>query len=181
MPDLSDFKKKIYSSRAAKESSRKDIGMSQSLLRSFFAGLIENIFASEMGVCNPQVSRYFTNLLTSYIHVDDLFPFKKNGRIISLATLISREQKANHKKYYRYAGDFTIFWAGLYPENIKNLHSTGMGFGKKEFIRSGKKCYQAAAELTNKYEIPHQELLCYLSERFEECAYGLSLCKKEFK
>jgi len=150
-------------------------------LRCFFAGLVENVFCSNLSVCNPETTDYFASLLCSYIHVDDLFPFQENAKIVSIEKLHQRHQTSEQKrKFYRYVGDFTIFWTGLYPENIRNLMATGLGFNRLDFMHQGKRFYKAASLLTEKEQKPPPYLLKDLSKHYDHYAHGLSMCRKEF-
>ena len=124
-------------------------------VQQFFNGLVENIFHSDLGICNIEATEYFSELLCSYIHTDDLYPFKQNKKIISVDKLLEKiSSKEQRRNFYRYVGDFTVFWSGVYPENIKNLQGTGLGFSRDDFIKRGKEFYLMASKIQSKENLP---------------------------
>ena len=151
-------------------------------VRQFFAGVVENVFHSDLGICDPEPIGYFSELLVSYIHVDDLFPFgNKNRRVKDVSQLLSKAKTKEQKRQIcRYIGDFTVFWVGLYPENIRNLHGTGLGFSTSDFAEQGKKFYLIARRCTSSKQKPPPHLLEDLSNHYHDYVHGLSLCRKEF-
>ena len=151
------------------------------VVRQFFAGLVENALYSDVGVGSPEVVDYLSELLSTHLHINDLFPFKENNRLISIDRLYNRARTKEMKRNTcRHVGDFAMFWTGLYPENIKNLHSTGLGFSRKEFVRQGKKFYQMAAINTVSRQKPPAHILEDLSQHFDDYCYGLSICRNDF-
>ena len=150
-------------------------------VRQFFNGVVENVFYSDLGVCNPEPVEYFSELLSSYVHVDDLFPFGENRKVVSIDRLFERAtSKESKRQLCRYIGDFTIFWTGLYPENIKNLASTGLGFSKRDFANRGQEFYLRAARLSTDKQKPPHHLLKNISNHYDDYMQGLSLCRQEF-
>ena len=150
-------------------------------LRHFFSGVVENVFYSNLGLCNPRTVDYFANLLCSYIHVDDLFPFGEKGKVKNISQLFSHAKKTEQKrKLCRYVGDFTIFWVSFYPENVKNIHDTGLGFSCSDFAQRGREFYLMSCKYTSSNQNPAPQLLEDLSTHYHDYVQGLALCRQEF-
>ena len=42
-------------------------------LRRMFDGLVEQVFMTEIGICDPRLTEYLGALLSGFIHVDEIF------------------------------------------------------------------------------------------------------------
>jgi len=73
---------------------------------------------------------------------------------------------------HQHIGDFTLFWAGVYPEALRRSVMPDDQFG--EYVTHGKRSYHIAGEIEPSNEQPPEpEVFFRLSDRFELCAYGL--------
>jgi len=158
-------------------------------LRQMFSGTVQHALYVDMGLCDPQLADYLTDLLSSLIHMDDIYPFHDatGRRLLSLAEWITDAQiepgvspKQRERIIHRHIGDFSLFWTGLFPEGLRKLAHVGLGDAIDDFFRQGKRSYYIAAELTRDDDEPPADMLQRLSERFEYCVLGLNLCRKEW-
>jgi hypothetical protein len=75
----------------------------------------------------------------------------------------------------QYIGDFTLFWAGVYPEILRPRHC---GVDRLvPYVQVGKRSYGIASELSGTHDVPPAELLAQLSDQFEFCVHGLHLVR----
>jgi len=161
----------------------RNIGQSHPLRR-FFAGLVEQVFMTEVGLADPRLTDYLTRLLSEFVHIDRIYRMRTiDGETIRDVSRIEAEAylgpglegTARTWLVNRYIGDFTLFWIGVYPESLRPRHA---GVDRlQEFRLQGKRSYGIASELTPKRADPPGSLLRQLSEEFEACAHGLSLVR----
>lgn len=155
-------------------------------LEKFFAGIAENTFQSQLGIADPPLVDYLTTLLIRFVKPDTHHrvrsvtgkPLVDVGEMVVEAT--KRMGDAKHD-LHRYIGDFTLFWAGVYPEALRSQR-TGDVDQYTDYCVQGKRSYQIAAQLdTSSDEAPSPEVLERLSETFELCAYGLREVRREWE
>jgi len=151
----------------------------------FFHGAIENTFHTEIGIANPEVIDYISEIVATFVHVDSIYPFHNElgGKLENFETAIQEFKTYGSSVYtrllFKHIGDFTIFWTGLFPENIKRLH-VGINNDVRSFIKQGKKSYLIASELSQPDDNPPGRVLKEIGQCFEECTLGLNLCRKEW-
>lgn len=85
------------------------------------------------------------------------------------------------RELHRHIGDFTLFWAGVYPEALrKGEEESGGQF--ESYCSHGKLSYRIASTIeSSDDEAPQSDILVRLSERFELCAYGLREVRREWE
>lgn len=151
-------------------------------LHRMFRGLTESTFMAELGVGDPSLVGYVSNLLASFT------PAQAQGRIRDqagrplfevariLAEAESAEDEDRRGECHRHVGDFTLFWTGLYPDALRS-HGTGSADGLLDYQRQGKRSYYLASTMTPCSD--DRPVLRRLSEHFELCAFGLSRVRGE--
>ena len=85
------------------------------------------------------------------------------------------------REVHRHIGDFTLFWAGVYPEMLQRLRSV---FSKDHFIdycEQGKRSYYIASTFEDDPYRDEAPVLRRLSAEFELCAYGLNQVRQEWE
>jgi len=159
----------------------------------YFAGLAENTFLTRLGVFNPPLVDYLTNLLVRFVRNDSMHQVRSvTGKPILTVTEMAAEatQRLGTAKrtIHRHIGDFTLFWAGVYPESIKKDGDQVGEAHFETFCRQGKKSYQIAAEIRaqdssndSQQEVPSEEILFDLSEKFDLWAYGLREVRRQWE
>ncbi len=149
-------------------------------LHRMFSGLIEQVFEVDLGLCDPKLTDYLSDVLCEFVHVDGIYRLRTvDGEVIrdvsqamaaaQLGPDISSTQRS--RLINKYIGDFSLFWAGVYPENLRPRHASVDRL--HEFVLQGKRSYGIASELTSRDDRPPAELLQNLSEQFEFCLHGL--------
>ena len=102
-----------------------------SSIRKFFAGLAEYTFQTRLGVADPQLVDYVSDLLTRFVRNDAMFRVR-NGKgkpVLQVAEmLMEAQQRVGEAKrdVHRHIGDYTLFWTGLYPESVNKSRKLGM-------------------------------------------------------
>ena len=149
-------------------------------LRRLFAGLVEQVFMTEMGICETQLTDYLTAMLSDFVHIDAIYRLRTvDGEVIREVSRVEAEaylgpgiNKATRRRLInRYIGDFTLFWTGVYPESLRRRVSVGDPL--QQYVAQGKRSYGVAGELSPAHAEPPATLLRRLSREFERCVYGL--------
>jgi hypothetical protein len=158
-------------------------------LRRWLTGLVENTFNAEVGLCDPAVLAYISELLTEFIHIERINQVADgSGRQIEdLAELLCQAEAptaaadARRRELYRHIGDFTLFWTGVYPENLRRMHRRQSCDDLLDYFEQGKRSYAIASQLGSETAEPPSFVLQALSDGFEYCVYGLGLVRKNWE
>ncbi|MFH1107968.1 MAG: hypothetical protein V1790_02045 [Planctomycetota bacterium] len=155
-------------------------------LRRLFAGLVEHAFCAEVGMCDPGLTGYVADLLVSFTHIDRLNAIrnasgKRLDQIAAMLAVASEERPATpverDRVVYRHIGDFTLFWAGVYPEHLKRASRDPTDV-LLDYVSQGKRSYAIVSQLAGENDEPPSSLFRHLSEDFEFCLYGLGLVRR---
>lgn len=156
------------------------------LLVRFFAGLTEQTFQSRLGVADPILTDYLTDMLVRFVHNDKIYRLRsiEGYRLEEVAEmLLEGEERIGdaRREVHRHIGDFTLFWTGIYPESLMRLR----GRNRKDFFidycSQGKKSYYIASTIPVDEESAENKVLKRLSEDFELCVYGLGEIRREWE
>jgi hypothetical protein len=155
-------------------------------LRRLFAGLTEHAFLTSIGVTDPPLIDYVSELLTRFTHFSAVYrlsgthgrPLTEVAEMVMEAEEIPPEGRTR-REYYRHIGDFTLFWTGLFPEAIKRQES---GWSKDAFLSytlQGKRSYLIAGSFEDDPYREEAAVLKRLGSEFELCAVGLNRVRKQ--
>jgi len=149
-------------------------------LRKLFGGLVEQVFMTELGICNPKVTDYVASLLVEFVHIDAIYRMRTvDGRAIRELSAMEAgahlgpqaDETTRNRVVHQYIGDFTLFWAGVYPEQLRaGRRADRLG----EYLSAGRRGYGIASELAPPDGEPPPAVLRQLSDEFEECVHALS-------
>ncbi|MFO0904748.1 MAG: hypothetical protein U0939_17205 [Pirellulales bacterium] len=156
-------------------------------LRRFFSGLAESIFEAELGVADPPLVDYVSELLYRFVRNETIMRVRTlSGRPFSDVSemLIDAESRIGdaRREIHRQIGDFTLFWTGLFPESLRRSPGTLSSDRFGDYCEHGKRAYRIASEIpVAPEEAPPNEVLERLSDEFEMCAYGLREVRREWE
>ncbi len=152
-------------------------------LRRLFAGLTEHAFMASLGVADPPLVDYLSDLLARFVHTDNVFRLKdSNARPMSelMAMAVEAEklpaEGRTRREYHRHIGDFALYWSGLFPEQVDRLQARPCKDHLVSFAILGKRSYRIAAACKS----AEAGVLKRLGDEFELCAVGLNEVRKEF-
>ncbi len=159
-------------------------------LRRWLAGLVEGSFQAEIGLCDPALVDYVVDLLIGFLHVERInLLYDGSGRAVDdvaamlqeVEQLTSTSDARRLRQIYRHIGDYTLFWTGVYPENLRRMHRRHARDGLLDYFDQGKRSYAIASSLSTAQSKPPAIVLQALSEQFEYCVYGLGLVRKSWE
>src|SRR6266487_5238114 len=158
-------------------------------LRKLFGALAEKVFTEKLGWPDFNVSEYVSTLLVDFTRTDHLHRIKNAaGERVEAVVDLLYESEVTHeagsfgreREVHRHIGDFTLFMAGLFPEYLKRIKTSGLIYHKDflvDYIKTGKRSYRIAAEFdmlpSATKDRPSSPLFRKLSENFELCVVGL--------
>ena len=156
-------------------------------LQRYFAGIAEYVFQTELGVADPALTDYVGRLLMRFVRTDAIHKVRNlTGRPLTEVAEMLVEANARvgtaRRAVHRHIGDFTLFWAGVYPEALREMQSSMKKDHFIDYCAQGKRAYFIASkiETDEEAEAPRSVLEC-LSEQFELCAYGLREVRREWE
>ncbi len=159
-------------------------------LHRWFAAMVEQSFQMQVGIADPLVLEYVTDLLTDFIHMEriNLAPDGSGRPIEDVAEMLCEAEltpqishNLRRREYHRHIGDFTLFWTGVYPENLRRMYKRGSADELIDYFSQGKRSYAIASSLSDEETSPPAHVLRCLSDQFEYCVYGLGLVRKQWE
>jgi len=157
-------------------------------LRRHFAGVTEHAFMSTLGVADPHLVDYVSDLLSRFIHVDAVFRFK-DAVGVPLTELVDMAMDAEQLpaggrtqcEYHRHIGDFALYWSGLFPEQVRRMQFRQSRDHLVNFSILGKRSYRVASQLEEREHPNDAQVLRRLGDEFELCAVGLQEVRREWE
>jgi len=157
-------------------------------LRRLFAGLTEQTFIDTLGLGDPPLIDYLSELLSRFIHMDDIFRLRSvRGRRLEEVVDMVIEAEAlpaegrTRREFHRHIGDFALFWTGVYPEALRHLRSVLSKDHFVDYCEQGKRSYYIASTFEEENYRVQAPVLRRLSQEFELCAYGLNRIRHEWE
>jgi hypothetical protein len=159
-----------------------DLVSDKGSLRRFFSGIVEHVFYSEIGICDPDVVDYLADLLCAFVRMDRVYWLRnaKGRRLEEVAEMVGEaalgpdvSSDDRDRIVHRHVGDFTLFWTGVYPEILRKFRAADRKDHMVDYVEQGKRSYAIASELTPEDVRPPGRVFHRLSEHFEFCVYGL--------
>lgn len=159
--------------------------MSSNPLYRYFAGITEQTFECQLGVADPPLIDYITDLLLRFMRSDAVFRVRNpSGERLQAVADMFAEAEARvgvaRREVHRHIGDFTLFWSGVYPET---LEKPAAGVNRvHDYHEHGKRAYYIASTIeTDRTAGAPNEVLERLSEMFDVCAFGLGEVRREWE
>lgn len=155
---------------------------SNSPLFRYFAGLAENTFQVRLGIADPALLDYLSDLLVRFVRSDSVHRIRSvTGRpLLSVGEMASEAEERlgdAKRELHRHIGDFTLFWVGVYPEALRRASDRF-----EDYCNHGKRSYHIASLIETSNDVAAPSLVLQrLSEQFELCAYGLREVRREWE
>ena len=155
------------------------------VLRRFFAGVTEYTFATQLGVVDPPLVDYLSELLIHFVKSDAIYGVRtptgqRLSQVVDMLAEAQARQGAAKRRLHRHIGDFTLFWMGVYPE-IAERQREGRRDSLIDYQDQGKRNYLIASRLPADQLSAPDDVLERLSQNFELCVYGLGEVRKQWE
>ncbi len=158
-----------------------------SALWRYFAGLAEYVFHAELGVVDPPLVDYVSGLLMRFVRCDTMHRVRNpTGQPLTEVAEMLAEANARignaRRDVHRHIGDFTLFWAGVYPEMLRAKQAPESKDHFIDYCSQGKRAYLIASSIeTDDERAAPADILERLSCDFDLCAYGLREVRREWE
>ena len=158
-------------------------------LRQLFGELVRRHFVRGVQLHDSDVAEYVTGILTDFTHVDHMYRIRDaRGRrveevaemLVESNPLLEASSFDRERAVRKHVGDFTLFFTGLFPEAVVSLpRLRPLSIDTFiDYVAAGKESYAIVAAF-NLFEYRDEApLFRRLSDRFEECVFGLNLVKR---
>ena len=156
-------------------------------LARYFAGLCEQVFEGDLGLADPPLVDYLSELMLRFARFDTVHRVRNlSGRpVVEVADMLSEAESRvglARRDVHRHIGDVTLFWTGVYPETLQKLRAVEKKDYFVDYCNQGKRAYYIASTIeTDRDEDAPNALLQRLSFQFELCAYGLGEVRREWE
>jgi len=156
-------------------------------LERFFAGVTEQTFQGQLGVVDPPLVDYLSELLTRFSRSDGVFRIRdvKGRTLVEVAEMLleARERVGlARREIHRHVGDFILFWAGIYPDSLQRMRGEDTKDNLLSYWHEGKRAYSNAATIDcDPDKDTPGDILERLSDQFELCVYGLGEVRREWE
>lgn len=156
-------------------------------LARFFSGVCEYVFQGRLGVADPPLVDYLSDLMLRFARLDTVHRVRNPaGRpVLQVVDMLSEAESRiglARRDVHRHIGDVTLFWTGVYPESLQKLRAVETKDFFVDYCSQGKRAYYIASTIeTDREADTPNELLERLSANFEMCAYGLGEVRREWE
>lgn len=161
-------------------------------LQKLFIELVGRHYAQEIGIRDAQVIGYVAHLLTEFCDAEQLLKIRNvSGRpLADLGEMLLESDPVygpapsfdRERQVRKHIGDYTLFLAGMFPESI-NHHRLRRQRVENfvDWVRAGKESYYIVSKFEYFEYAKVAPLFAQLSEKFEDCVYGLNVVKNELE
>ncbi len=135
---------------------------------------------------------YVAHLLTEFCDVEQLFKIRtaegkplndvgemmvESNPVYGPAASFDRERQVR-----KHIGDYTLFFAGMFPESINHFRLRSNRVENfVDWVKAGKESYYVVSKFEFFEYAKVAPLFANLSNRFEDCVYGLNQVKNDFR
>jgi hypothetical protein len=151
----------------------------------YFSGLTENTFHTHLGVVDPPLIEYLSRLLVSFVRNDVVHRIRGiSGRPLMSVPEMVAEASARlgdaKRELHQHIGDFTLFWAGVYPEALRRSEDESGQF--ESYRNYGIRSYKIASSIcSSQDDAVSSSTLENLSDRYDLCCYGLREIRRQWE
>jgi hypothetical protein len=155
-------------------------------LQQYFAGLTEHAFQTRLGVADPPLLEYISDLLVRFVHCDTIYRVRNltGNRLVDVADMLAEAEARigeSKREVHRHIGDFTLFWSGIFPEALRRMRSSLRKDALIDYCQRGKRSYYIASTIRDRDDDEQSSVLERLSHDFELCVYGLGEIRREWE
>ncbi len=155
-------------------------------LQRYFAGLTEQAFQTRLGLADPPLLEYISDLLVRFVQCDTIYRVRNltGNRLFEVADMLAEAEARigeSKREVHRHIGDFTLFWSGVFPEALRRMRSSLKKDALVDYCERGKRSYYIASTIRDRDDDEQSGVLERLSHDFELCVYGLGEVRREWE
>jgi hypothetical protein len=161
-------------------------------LRQLFQELVGRRYAEEIGIRDPEVVAYVSNLLAEFCETDQLFkihdaagrPLTDLGEMLIESNPVYGPAPSfdRERQVRQHIGDYALFFTGMFPESINHFRLRRHRVENfVEWMKAGKESYYIVSKFEHFEYAKVAPLFAHLSREFEGCVYGLNMVKNDLQ
>ena len=158
-------------------------------LSRLFTALTERSFYEYLGIWDPYISLYISDLLIEFTYVDNLYKIKDSqgrslkdvGKMLAESDISRARMTDKEREIRKHIGDYTLFFTGMFPESLKRRVEAFYIDHFREYIRTGKESYRIVSEFNYGEYKKEAPLFRKLADNFDVCVVGLNFVKRELE
>lgn len=161
-------------------------------LQQLFIELVGRHYAEEIGIRDPQVVNYVAHLLSEFCDAEQLFKIRNSdGRPLSdVGEMLTESNPVfgpassfdRERQVRKHIGDYTLFFAGMFPESINSFRLRRNRVENfVDWVKAGKESYYIVSKFEFFEYAKVAPLFAVLSNKFEQCVYGLNMVKNDLQ
>ena len=156
-------------------------------LRQLLASLTEKNF-TKVGLREPDLPHYVAGVLVEFAHVDRLYSIQDShgrrledvGQMLLEGDLRHRARSLERERSVRkHIGDFTLFFTGMFPEQIRARRHWWRLDRWLDWIETGKESYRIAGALNERPRSDEARLFMRLADHFDFMVAGLNCVRED--
>lgn len=160
-------------------------------LRDLFGELVSRTFGEALRLTDSEITAYVTDLLTQFNRMENLYrirdaqgkPLEDVGEMLVASNpLFDCPSFDREREIRKHIGDFTLFFAGLFPEAINRWRLRRRRLDSLvDYVKAGKESYFIVSEF-NQFEYrTSAPFFKKMADQFETCVFGLNLVKRDLE
>jgi len=155
-----------------------------------FTCLVERSFYEYVGLCEPQIALYVSELLLEFVHVDNLYKIRDSrgrrlrdvGEMLTESDMVTRASSPEREREVRkHIGDYTLFFTGMFPESLKRRVGAFVIDHFRDYINIGRESYLIVSQYSCGEYKKEAPLFRRLADNFDVCVAGLNFVKRELE
>jgi hypothetical protein len=161
-------------------------------LQRLFQDLVGRHYAEEIGIRDPQVVAYVSQLLAEFCDAEQLYKIHDaaNRPLTDLGQMLLESDPVygpapsfdRERQVRKHIGDYVLFFAGMFPESINHFRLRRHRLENLvEWIKAGKESYYIVSKFEHFEYAKVAPMFANLAKNFEECVYGLNMVKNDLE
>ena len=158
-------------------------------LRALFEELVSRNFRTPLRITDAEIIAYVSELLADFSRAENLYRVRDSRgqrledvgeMLIASNPLLDAPSFDREREIRKHIGDFTLFFAGLFPEAINQWRLRRQRLDSLvDYVKAGKESYHIVAAFDQFEYRNDARFFEKLSDRFESCVFGLNLVKQD--
>ena len=152
--------------------------------------MVAEHFENSLGMRDEDVNGYVAAMLTDFCETEQLFkirtaegrPLQDVGEMLLESNPVYGDAPSfdRERQVRKHIGDYTLFFTGMFPEAINHFRLRKQRLENfVDFIRAGKESYYIVSQFDVWEYAKAAPVFAKLSDKFEECVYGLNQVKND--
>ena len=158
-------------------------------LRALFEELVSRNFRTPLRITDTEIITYVSELLADFSRAENLYRVRDSrGKrledvgemLLASNPLLDAPSFDREREIRKHIGDFTLFFAGLFPEAINQWRLRRQRLDSLiDYVKAGKESYHVVAAFDQFEYRSDSRFFEKLSDSFESCVFGLNLVKQD--